>query len=486
VKLLKDILYKVEMLEVAGSTNIAISSIDFDSRKIIKDGLFVAIKGTQVDGHLYIEKAIQQGAIAIVAEELPLTKPNHITYVRVKNSSQSLALIASNFYNNPSEKLKIVAITGTNGKTSIATLLHQFYQSIGEKAGLLSTINNKIGFNVIKSTHTTPDAISINKLLAQMVSQSCKYCFMEASSHAIHQNRMFGLKLAGAIFTNISHDHLDYHHTFDDYILAKKALFDSLPSEAFALVNKDDRHGLTMLHHCSAKSYTYAVKSLADFKAKVIESQFEGTLINIAGHEVWTKLIGQFNVYNLLAIYSTTLLLGQDELQALTSISALNCAQGRFEVYRSDNGVIGVIDYAHTPDALLNVLNTINEIKTEQQLITVFGCGGDRDKGKRSKMGLIASELSQKVIITNDNPRSENPESIIQDIVSGITKSNLKKVLTISDRKTAIKTACTLANCGDIILIAGKGHEQYQEIDGTKFPFDDKEELMNTFKHLAE
>lgn len=486
MKLLQDILYKVEMLECAGSTHIAIPQICFDSRNVAKDSLFVAVRGTQVDGHKFIEQAIEKGAIAILAEELPLTKPEGVTYIRINDSSQSLGILAANFYDNPSEKLDVVAITGTNGKTSAATLLHEYYQSIGEKAGLLSTIVNKIGFNTLPSTHTTPDALGINQLLSEMVKEGCKYCFMEASSHAIHQNRMFGLALKGAIFMNISHDHLDYHQTFDDYILAKKALFDYLPSDAFALVNKDDRHGLTMLHHCTAKAHTFAQKSSADFKVKILESRFDGMLLNCDGKEVWTKLIGKFNAYNLLAIYSTAILLGQDETQALTTISALNSAEGRFDISRSDDGKVGIVDYAHTPDALLNVINTINDIKQDQKLITVFGCGGDRDKSKRSKMGKIASELSEKVVVTSDNPRSENPDNIIEEILSGVEAVNLKKVLTISDRKAAIKTACSLAQQGDIILIAGKGHEKYQEIKGDKLPFDDKEELKHTFNLLQD
>ncbi len=484
MKLLQDILFKVEILEVAGSTHKAIPNVCFDSRKVSKDALFIAIKGTLIDGHEYISQAIEKGAVAILAEELPLTKPDGITYIRVKDSSKALGLIASNFYDNPSDKLKLVAVTGTNGKTSIVSLLHQFYQSLGVKSGVLSTIVNKIGFNEIPSTHTTPDALSINKLLSEMVNEDCKLCFMEASSHAIHQNRISGLHFTGAVFTNISHDHLDYHKTFDDYILAKKALFDSLPTNAFALVNKDDRHGLNMLHHCDAKTYSYALKSSADFKAKIIEHQFDGMLLNVEGKEVWTKLIGEFNAYNLLAIYATATLLGEDNLQALTSLSVLNSAEGRFEVFRSSDGCVGIVDYAHTPDALLNVIRTINEIKNEQQLITVFGCGGDRDKTKRSKMGQIASELSDRIIITSDNPRTEKPEAILKDIAQGVDSKNQKKVLTISDRKEAIKTACSLANDGDIILIAGKGHEKYQEVDGEKFPFDDKEELKNTFNLL--
>ena len=484
MKLLQDILFGVELLEVAGSTHAAIPNVCFDSRKVGKDALFVAVRGTISDGHEYINQAIEKGAVAIVAEELPLTKPEGLTHIRVNDSSKALGVIASNFYDNPSQKLNLVAVTGTNGKTSVVSLLHQFYQSLAIKTGVLSTIVNKIGFQEVPSTHTTPDALSINKLLSQMVDEGCKFCFMEASSHAIHQNRISGLQFKGAVFTNITHDHLDYHKTFDDYILAKKALFDSLPSDAFALVNKDDRHGLNMLHHCEAKQYTYALKSSADFKAKIIEHQFDGMLLNVDGKEVWTKLIGEFNAYNLLSIYATTLLLGEDSFQSLTSLSVLTSAEGRFEVCRANDGCIGIVDYAHTPDALLNVINTINEIKNNQQLITVFGCGGDRDKSKRSKMGQIASELSDRVIITSDNPRSENPDEILNEIVQGVNPKHLKKVLSISDRKEAIKTACSIANEGDIILLAGKGHEKYQEINGEKLAFDDKEELKNTFNLL--
>ena len=486
MKVLKDILFKVELLEVVGSTNVAVTNLCFDSRKATNGCLFVAQKGTKQDGHKYIAQAIEKGAITVLVQELPSKLPKDITFIKVRNCAQSLGIIASNYFDNPSNNLKIIAVTGTNGKTSIASLLHAFFQSIGKKSGLISTIENKISHQSIPSTHTTPDAISINQLLAQMTSEGCEYCFMEASSHALHQHRLSGLHIDGAIFTNISHDHLDYHQTFEDYILAKKSLFDHLPESAFALVNKDDKHGLRMLHHCPAKHYTYALKSAADFKAKVLESQFDGMLLTINGKEVWSKLVGQFNAYNLLAIYATALLLNQDEHQTLTSISALNSAQGRFTIFRSSDQKVGIVDYAHTPDALLNILQTINEIKHRQQLITVFGCGGDRDKEKRSKMGQIASQLSEKVIVTSDNPRSENPEIIIQEILSGVSQKYINNVLTISDRKSAIKTACTLANDGDIILVAGKGHEKYQEVDGQKIPFDDAQEIQTNFKILQD
>ena len=485
MKLLQDILYRVEIQEVAGSTNLAIPSISFDSRKASKDTLFVATRGSLVDGHDYITQAIELGAVAIIAEELPSEKPDHITYVKVKNSQEALGIIAANYYDNPSEELKLIAVTGTNGKTSVASLLFDMYQSIGKKSGLLSTIVNKIGYQEIPSTHTTPDAISLNALLSKMVEEGCQYCFIEASSHAIHQKRIFGLSFAGAIFTNISHDHLDYHKTFDDYILAKKALFDYLPSDAFALVNKDDRHGMNMLHHCDAKTYSYALKSMADFKARILENQFDGLLLNIDGREVWSKLVGEFNAYNSLAIYATAILLGEDDLQALTYISTLNSPEGRFDVITSETGVTGIIDYAHTPDALKNVLSTIQSIKRQdQQLISIVGCGGDRDQSKRPLMSKIAADLSDKIILTSDNPRSEDPALILKEMQEGIEDSQLSKVLTISDRAEAIKTACSLAGNKDVILIAGKGHEKYQEIQGVKHDFDDKEQLINAFNLL--
>lgn len=485
MKLLQDILFKVDLLEVAGSTHLAIPVICFDSRKSTKDALFIAVRGTQTDGHNYIDAAIELGAVAIIAEELPSTKPEHVTFIKVSDSSKALSIIGANFYDNPSEEIKLVAITGTNGKTSVATLLYNLYQSKGHKTGLISTIVNKVGFNQIKSTHTTPDALQINELLSLMVKEGCEYCFMEASSHAIHQNRTFGLRFAGAVFTNISHDHLDYHQTFDDYILAKKLLFDQLDSEAFALVNKDDKHGMTMLHHCAGRKYTFALKTMADFKAKILESQFSGQLLSFDNKEVWSRIVGEFNAYNLLAIYATAVLLGEDQLQALTSISALNSAEGRFDVVESKTGVIGVIDYAHTPDALKNVLHTILEIKEDNQnLISIVGCGGDRDNSKRPLMGNISAQNSNKVIFTSDNPRSEDPNQILQEMADGVSATLKKKTLIINDRREAIKTACSLVNTGDIILLAGKGHEKYQEIDGEKLPFDDKEELKTAFKLL--
>ena len=484
---LQDILYKVSVDQVVGSTtDIEISNIAFDSRKVIVNGLFVAINGTISDGHQFIDSAIVKGASAIIVEQIPANINEDITYIKVVNSHNAMGIIASNFYNNPSDRIKLVGVTGTNGKTTIVSLLHQLFGFLNVKVGMLSTIQNNIIEQVIPSTHTTPDAIALNSLLAEMVAAGCEYCFMEASSHAIHQNRIGGLQLAGALFTNISHDHLDYHKTFDDYILAKKALFDGLSSNAFALVNKDDKHGMTMLHNCKADQQTYAIKSMADFKCRILENQFEGLLLNLDGQEVWTKLVGKFNAYNLLAIYATAILLGEDKLKALTTLSTLGGADGRFQIVPSERGVVGIVDYAHTPNALKNVLQTIQDVKGgNEQLITILGCGGDRDKTKRPLMAKMACELSNKVILTSDNPRTENAISILEEMQSGIEPHQFKKSLTISERKEAIKTACTLADQGDIILVAGKGHEKYQEINGIKHPFDDVEELKNAFKLLS-
>lgn len=485
MKLLKDILYKAGIEEVLGSTQMAIEKICFDSREIEKFSLFVAVTGTQVDGHQFIEKAINDGAVAIICEEFPAEKQEGITYVRVKNSSEALGVAASNFYDNPSSEIKLIGVTGTNGKTTTATLLHDLYIQLGHKAGLLSTVVNKIGTEEISSTHTTPDAIQLNALLRYMIAEGCEYCFMEVSSHAIHQNRIAGVDFVGGIFTNITHDHLDYHKTFDEYLKAKKQFFDGLGENAFALTNKDDKNGEVMMQNTSAKKYTYALKSMSDYSCKVIENDFSGMLLNIDGSEVWTKLIGNFNAYNLLAIYSTALLLGEEKLTVLTAISNLISVDGRFQYIKSPNNVAGIVDYAHTPDALKNVLKTINEIRTgNEQLITLVGCGGDRDKDKRPIMAKIACELSDKIILTSDNPRSENPDEIIKDMRQGVDGVHFKKVLAITNREEAIKTACSLANEGDVILIAGKGHEKYQEVNGEKLPFDDLQILQQTFEIL--
>jgi UDP-N-acetylmuramoyl-L-alanyl-D-glutamate--2,6-diaminopimelate ligase len=483
VKLLSDILYKTRIEEITGSTNMAISSVTFDSRKVKKDSLFIATVGVTVDGHSFIDKAIELGAIAIVCETLPKQIHEHITYIKVLNSSESLGYIACNFYDNPSEKLKLIGITGTNGKTTTVTLLFNLFKGLGYQVGLLSTVENKINNVVIPSTHTTPDALSLNELLNQMVEQGCQYAFMEVSSHAIVQHRITGLNFIGAAFSNITHDHLDYHKTFDEYIKAKKLFFDHLPTDAFALTNKDDRNGMVMLQNTRAKKYTYGLKSLADFKCRVIENHLNGLLLNIDNQEVWIKLIGSFNAYNALVVYAMAILLKQDKVQVLTTLSNLNSVEGRFQYVKSKSGIIAIVDYAHTPDALKNVLETVKDIRTgNEQVITVIGCGGDRDSAKRPVMAKIACEFSNKTILTSDNPRSENPEEILNQMQSGLSPVEMKSALRISDRKEAIKTAVAFAKEGDILLIAGKGHEKYQEINGVKHHFDDFEIIKELFE----
>lgn len=485
MKLLKEILYKSGIEEVVGSTQLAIEKICFDSREIEKFSLFVAVSGTQVDGHQFIDKAIEDGAVAIICEKLPDNILESITYVRVQNSALALGVMASNFYDNPSSEIKLVGVTGTNGKTTTATLLHALFTQLGYKVGLLSTVVNKIGEEEITATHTTPDAIQLNSLLRYMIAEGCEYCFMEVSSHAIHQNRIAGVDFTGAVFTNITHDHLDYHKTFEEYLKAKKKFFDHLNDASFALINKDDKNGEVMLQNTSAKKYSYALKSMSDFSCKVVENDFSGMLLNIDGSEVWTKLIGKFNAYNMLAIYSTAVLLGLEKLTVLTAMSNLISVDGRFQYVKSVNNVAGIVDYAHTPDALKNVLKTINDIRTgNEKLITVVGCGGDRDKEKRPIMAQIACELSDKIILTSDNPRTENPDEIIKDMRQGVDGIHFKKVLAIVNREEAIRTACTLASNGDVVLIAGKGHEKYQEINGERIPFDDLKILKETFEIL--
>lgn len=485
MKLLKDILYKTGLEEIKGTTNIAVSAVVFDSRNARKDCLFVATRGTSVDGHLFINKAIEGGANAIVCEEFPDEQFEHITYVKVKDASYALGIIASNFYDEPSTKLKLVGVTGTNGKTTTVTLLYNLFKSLGYTVGLISTVRNKIHNEVIPATHTTPDAVALNELLSKMHEKGCQYVFMEVSSHAVAQHRIAGVTFAGGVFTNITHDHLDYHKTFDEYIKAKKGFFDKLNDEAFALTNKDDRNGLVMLQNTSAKKHSYALKSIADFKCRIIENHLHGLLLNIDGQEVWVKLIGNFNAYNVLAVYATAVLLKQDKTNVLTALSTLNAVEGRFQQLKSTTGITGIVDYAHTPDALKNVLETIKSLRTgNEQVITLVGCGGDRDAAKRPIMAKIACELSTKVILTSDNPRSEDPESILDQMQKGIDPVEMKKTLRISDRKEAIRTACSLAKPGDIILIAGKGHENYQEIKGVKHPFDDFEILKETTKDL--
>jgi UDP-N-acetylmuramoyl-L-alanyl-D-glutamate--2,6-diaminopimelate ligase len=487
MKLLKDILYKAGLLEVSGSTNVAIASITFDSRKVQKDGLFIAIRGAKADGHHYMEDVATKGVVAIVCEEFPETMNERIAYVKVKDSHAALGVIASNYYGNPSASIKLVGVTGTNGKTTTVTLLYNLFRSMGYKTGLLSTVRNMINNEEVEATHTTPDAINLNRMLAQMVEAGCTYCFMEVSSHAVVQHRISGIQFTGAVFTNITHDHLDYHKTFEEYIRAKKGFFDQLESSAFALVNRDDANGAVMLQNCKAEKKSFSMRTMADFRCKVLENQFSGLLLNIDGTEMWSKLIGTFNAYNILTVYGTALLLKQDKMNVLTTLSTLNPVEGRFEYFRTDNGITGIVDYAHTPDALFNVLKTIKDIRTgNEKVITVVGCGGDRDGAKRSVMAKIACENSDKVILTSDNPRSEDPAAILAQMQAGVEPLHFKKVLSIAERKEAIRTACTLAQPGDIILLAGKGHEKYQEIKGVKHPFDDMEVLRENLKQITQ
>ncbi len=482
---LKDILYKVTINTVVGDTSVAVNAIQFDSRKIELNDVFVAIRGTLADGHGYIDKAIKQGALVIVCETLPTSLVNGITYIQVDNSNKALAIMASNYYDSPSGNLKLVGVTGTNGKTTVTTLLYQLFKNAGYKVGLLSTVKILVDDLEYKATHTTPDPIAINSYLKMMNEAGVEFCFMEVSSHGIHQSRTEGLRFAGGVFTNLSHDHLDYHNTFAEYRDVKKAFFDGLHKDAFALVNTDDKNGLVMLQNTSAKKYSYALKGYADFKAQILENEFSGLLLNVNGSEVWTRLIGNFNAYNILAIYAVAELLGLEKVEVLRLISDLQSVSGRFQYMVSKDKITAIIDYAHTPDALKNVLETINSIRTKNEsLITVVGCGGDRDKTKRPKMGHIASELSTKVVFTSDNPRSESPEAILEEIESGVQSQNFRKTLTIVDRKQAIKTACQLAQPNDIILIAGKGHETYQEIKGERFDFDDYKIVEGFLKQL--
>lgn len=480
MKLLRDILYRVGLEEVFGATNIAITSVAFDSRKVEKHSLFVALSGTEVDGHDYISLAIEAGAIAIVCERVPETAVEKVTYIKVNNSKTALGFIAANFYNNPSQELKLIGVTGTNGKTTVATLLYELFQNLDKKSGLLSTVKIKIGKEEHPATHTTPDQLSINKYLRLMVDAGCKYAFMEVSSHGLDQERVAGLHFVGAAFTNITHDHLDYHKTFNNYIRTKKRLFDALPSTAFALLNADDKHHVVMTEHCKAKVQTFGLRNPADFKTKIIEAQIDGMLLKINEHEFWTRLIGNFNAYNITAVYAIAILLGQDQLQVLTTLSTMHSVRGRFEYLKAKNGTLGIVDYAHTPDALQNVLETIADVNSAKvQVITVVGCGGDRDRTKRPEMARIAADMSNRVLLTSDNPRSEDPEAILDEMEAGLNPVHKAKTLRITDRAQAIKAACQLAQPGDIILVAGKGHETYQEIKGVKHAFDD-------MQHLAE
>ncbi|SDS16365.1 UDP-N-acetylmuramoyl-L-alanyl-D-glutamate--2,6-diaminopimelate ligase [Winogradskyella sediminis] len=482
---LKDILYKVTINAVVGSTSITVNKIEFDSRQIQVNDVFIAISGSITDGHNYIEKAISDGATAIVCEQLPEHLEDGITYIEVVNSNQALAFMAANFYGHPSENLKLVGVTGTNGKTTVSSLLYQLFKKAGYKVGLLSTVKIMVDNTTYKATHTTPDSLTINKYLQLMNDEGVEFCFMEVSSHGIHQSRTEGLRFEGGIFTNLSHDHLDYHDTFAEYRDVKKRFFDQLPKDAFALTNIDDKNGLVMFQNTAAKKYTYALKNYADYRAQILENEFSGLLLKLNDNELWSRLIGSFNAYNVLAIFGAAELLGLDKVEVLRLISELENVAGRFQYFISEGKITAIVDYAHTPDALKNVLETINDIRTKnEELITVVGCGGNRDKTKRPKMAHIASALSTKVILTSDNPRNEEPSAIIEDMEKGVEPQNFKKTLSITDRKQAIKTACQMAGANDIILIAGKGHETYQEIKGERFDFDDYKIVQEYLKQL--
>lgn len=480
MKILKDILYKVSIDAVRGNTNVMISNIVFDSRKVDHQSVFIAQKGTLSNGHDFIETAINKGAIVIIHQD-PLSEySDSITYVRVEDTNEALAIMAANFYDNPSKKLALVGITGTNGKTTIATLLHQLFTKAGYKAGLLSTVKVLVGTQEYQATHTTPDSIAINHYLNEMVLAGCTYCFMEVSSHGIAQNRTAALHFKGGVFTNLSHDHLDYHKTFAAYRDVKKSFFNSLATTSFAISNADDKNGTYMLQNCSAKKITYSIQNVADQQAKIIESQFNGMLLNINNNEVWVQLIGRFNASNLLAIYTVAIELGLPKEEVLVYLSTLKSVSGRFQFIVSKSKITAIVDYAHTPDALENVLKTINQIRTyNEQVITVVGCGGNRDIEKRPVMGRIATTLSDMVVFTSDNPRNEDPNKILTDIEKGVEPQHTNRYLTIEDRQQAIKAACKMANNGDIILIAGKGHEEYQEIKGVKHHFNDMEQVIN-------
>jgi len=479
---LSSLLYKSPIIEIIGDNTLIIDNIQFDSRKVTTNTLFIATKGTLTDGHQYINKAIELGAVAVVCEALPeLIVPN-ITYVVVKDSHESLGQIASNYYDRPSEKVSVTAVTGTNGKTTVATLLFRLFRELGYSCGLLSTVQNQINDTVIPATHTTPDAIGLNELLAKMVQAGCTHVFMEASSHAIHQRRIAGLRIAGALFTNITHDHLDYHGTFENYIKAKKQLFDELPSSAFALVNIDDKRGRVMLQNTKAKQLTYSLQTVSNYKAKVLSNTIHGLELTINEQTLWCKLIGHFNAYNLLAVYGAAIELGENPAEILIALSKIEPVEGRFQKIYSKDGVIAIIDYAHTPDALVNVLDTINELREgNESIYTIIGCGGDRDTEKRPIMAEVACKRSNYVILTSDNPRSENPETIIDEMWKGVPISQKKKARSIVQRNLAIAQICAEAQSGDIILIAGKGHETYQEILGLKHPFSDKKEVIMAF-----
>lgn len=479
---LQQLLNSIETTVLAGTWNpdLVLPSVAFDSRQVGEGSLFIATKGTQVDGHRYIAQAVERGARVVVVQDAPESYAADALYLKVADTSKALGILASNFYGHPSRDLHLVAVTGTNGKTTTATLLYQLFTDLGYKVGLLSTVENRIAGQVLASTHTTPDALQLNRLLREMCEAGCEYAFMEASSHAIHQQRIAGLQFAGAVFTNISHDHLDYHGTFQNYIYAKKMLFDQLPASAFALVNLDDKRGEVMLQNTAARRYTYALRQMADFRATILENNLSGLILSLDGKELYARLVGDFNAYNLLAVYGTAVLLGANKDEVQQALSNLRAAEGRFDyIIAQEREVIGIVDYAHTPDALEKVLQTIDRLrKGNEKVITVVGCGGDRDTTKRPIMAKIACDYSQQVILTSDNPRTEDPNAILAQMQAGVPVTAAKRTLTISDRKEAIRTACQLATAGDIILVAGKGHEKYQEINGVKYPFDDKAVLQ--------
>jgi UDP-N-acetylmuramoyl-L-alanyl-D-glutamate--2,6-diaminopimelate ligase len=482
---LQQILYKVPLMQTMGSLNLSIRELHIDSRQVQSGDLYVAIRGSQTDGHLFIPDAIAAGATAIVCEEIPPITPEGITFIQVKETGEALGWMAHHFFGNPSQHLTLIGVTGTNGKTTIATLLFRLFTSLGHQCGLISTIQNQIAEEILPSTHTTPDAIRLNELLSRMLKAGCTHVFMECSSHAIHQHRITGLQFAGALFSNITHDHLDYHKTFDEYIRVKKSFFDHLPANAFALTNADDKRGLVMLQNTKAIRRTYSLLQPADYKGKVLENGLTGLVMLINDVHVHFRLIGEFNAYNLLAVFGAACSLGEEPANVLTHLSALSGAEGRFDYQVSTSGIIGIIDYAHTPDAVENVLTTIRQLRAgNQSIITVVGCGGDRDKTKRPVMAKKAVQYSNRVILTSDNPRSEDPADILRDMQNGLEAADARKYLTVVDRKEAIKTAVSLANSGDIILVAGKGHEKYQEVKGIKYPFNDRQVLAETFQLL--
>lgn len=479
---LEELLKKIPVTQIVGSQEINITGVDIDSRKVKNGHLFMAMKGTQTDGHAFIPAAISNGALAILCEELPDDKSDAVTYIQVTDSESAVGKIATAFYGHPTEKIKLVGVTGTNGKTTIATLLYEMFRKFGYKAGLISTVCNYINDEAVPTDHTTPDPITLNQLLGRMVDEGCQYAFMEVSSHAIDQKRISGLKFAGGIFTNLTRDHMDYHKTVENYLKAKKKFFDAMPKHAFSLTNSDDKNGLVMTQNTKSKVYTYSLRSLADFKGRILESHFDGMLLDVNNKELFVQFIGRFNAYNLLAVFGAAVLLGQKEEDVLLALSTLHAVSGRFESMRSPSGYTAIVDYAHTPDALTNVLNTIHDVlRNKGRIITVVGAGGNRDKGKRPLMAKESARLSDRVIITSDNPRFEEPQDIINDMLAGLDAADKKKTISIADRKEAIRTACMLAEPGDVVLVAGKGHENYQDIKGVKHHFDDKEIIKEIF-----